>query len=456
MKTKNIFKALAAAMLMPAMLLTTACSNEDDALNTENTAKKGYILPVTVNVTRQGNGGTTRASYNETSKKLEFSAGDKLFVEGVDYGGAGQFAGTLNYVSEGTFSGTIYTQEEWTGTADALFSAANDIYATLLPNGYESYNFLSIIDKGTSEKYDDVAVASLDKAFVASETAKANGVEQFSFEKASNYSSGFALAPQFAILNFTISGLEAGAKDVTLYVTLTDGPNITVTGSVTPNASGVATFAVGVPGGFNIKDISNNLTVGSHNFTLPSTALAAGHIYNITRSAAPAAATGHALSASAVGEVVGTDGMAYDVADKDNLPTGVTAAGMVAYKSGSNGLVIALADEASTMNWSTANGASGAAAHTPAVTGQTWKLPSQDEWRQMFSANGGNEGSCSGLNTAITNAGGTALEDYDEYWSSTEHNSGFNAYYVSLVSGNAYWGIEEEDYYYLVRACLAF
>ena len=33
MKTKNIFKAVALAMLMPAMLLTTACSNEDDAIN---------------------------------------------------------------------------------------------------------------------------------------------------------------------------------------------------------------------------------------------------------------------------------------------------------------------------------------------------------------------------------------------------------------------------------------
>ena len=66
MKTKNIFKTLAAVMLMPAMLLTTACSNEDDPLNNtaENTAKKGYILPVTVSVTRQGDGATTRATFN--------------------------------------------------------------------------------------------------------------------------------------------------------------------------------------------------------------------------------------------------------------------------------------------------------------------------------------------------------------------------------------------------------
>ena len=62
MKTKNIFKALALAMLMPAMLLTTACSSEDDLVNntanTENTINKGYALPVTVNVTRQGDAAT--------------------------------------------------------------------------------------------------------------------------------------------------------------------------------------------------------------------------------------------------------------------------------------------------------------------------------------------------------------------------------------------------------------
>ena len=48
MKTKYIFNLLAFAMLMPAMLLTTACSNEDDVVNnTENIANKGYALPST-------------------------------------------------------------------------------------------------------------------------------------------------------------------------------------------------------------------------------------------------------------------------------------------------------------------------------------------------------------------------------------------------------------------------
>ena len=289
MNSKTILKTLAMAMLMPAMLLTTACSSEDDLVNntanTENTINKGYALPVTVNVTRGGDA-TTRATYNESTKKLEFSDGDKLFVYGSATA-AGSFAGTLTWQSGGKFSGTIYTESPYEDTADALFTAANEVTATLLPNGYDangSNSFLSIDNKNTTEAYDDRLTVAYSKAFVASETAKATGVEQLSLERTSTYSSGFALAPLNAILNFTISGLEAGAKDVSLQLS---GFDNTVTGSVTPNASGVATFAIGVSGGSKIKDMDNNLTVGSSNLTLPGgTALAAGKIYNISRSAA--------------------------------------------------------------------------------------------------------------------------------------------------------------------------
>ena len=206
-------------------------------------------------------------------------------------------------------------------------------------------------------------------------------------------------------------------------------------------------------------DVSTQLAATGYTVTRSARTANADGSYTWTytvASAAPAAATGHALSASVVGDVVGTDGLAYDVADKDNLPTGVTAAGMVAYKSGSNGLVIALADDGS-MIWSTANGATtGAAAHTPAVTGQTWKLPSQAEWKQMFKANGGYDDNYFGLNTAITNAGGTGLQEADEYWSSTEDDPGVDAYSVYLLVGNTYWGDHVESSDYRVRACLAF
>jgi hypothetical protein len=119
-----------------------------------------------------------------------------------------------------------------------------------------------------------------------------------------------------------------------------------------------------------------------------------------------------------------------------------------------NGLAIALADE-SNSKWSTAKST---CEGKSAVTNAAWLLPSQNQWKAMFSANGGNEGQYTDLNTAITTAGGTALQGTNPYWSSTP--SGYDdgtAYNVLLGGGGAEW---YRDFYeetrYRVRACLAF
>ena len=126
-------------------------------------------------------------------------------------------------------------------------------------------------------------------------------------------------------------------------------------------------------------------------------------------------AEGHDLTASAVGDIVGSDGKTYAAADKDNLPKNVTAVAMVAYKNGTGGLAIALSDEGS-MNWSTAKST---CESKTAISGATWRLPSKNQWEQIFSANGGNSNSYTGLNTAIDNAGGTALVAGNVYWTTS-------------------------------------
>ena len=160
-----------------------------------------------------------------------------------------------------------------------------------------------------------------------------------------------------------------------------------------------------------------------------------------------------------VGQVIGSDGKNYD-ADA-LLPTGVAAVAVIAYvgcETGDdtykNGLAIALADESGMMNWSTAMSTCGA---KTAITGAKWCLPSKDQWKQMFKANGGKVGSYSGLNTTITTAGGTTLQEFANYWSSSEGSPGVSAYSVDLRYGSANWYDDSEDYNaYLVRACLAF
>ena len=261
MNTKNILKTLALAML-----IVPAC-NKSEIDNEENTEKKGFALPVTVNVTREGDD-ATKATYNESTRKLEFSAGDKLFVYGSQ-NNAGKFAGTLDYDAvSGKFSGTVTTQYEYTGTIDNLMESVD---AVLLPAGYESYGFYSVSGSGCEAKVteDDT------KAFALT---KAAAVEQFSYEFAIEYSSGFALAPMNAIVSFTISGLTANKKvDVSF-----NASGTVISGKVTTNATGVATFAVGVYLDCELENCT--LTVDGNNIAMPTKTTEAGHIYNISRS----------------------------------------------------------------------------------------------------------------------------------------------------------------------------
>ncbi len=261
---------------LSTMLLTTACSSEDDLVNntanTENTINKGYALPVTVNVTRGD--GATRASFD--GSKLNFGDGDKLFVSGYYGDYDKQFAGMLEYDTEsGKFSGTIYTQDDTYKTYEDLFGNSDFTSATLLPAGYEDHGYLVININDPDVQYDDYIEASSEYTLA---TSKADGVAQFSYEKATSYSSGFALAPQNAILNFTITGLAASTS---VNVSLTSYAYI-ITGTVTTDAFGTATFAAGIMDELNLLPFS--LTVGGNAITLPDKEVEAGKIYNITRS----------------------------------------------------------------------------------------------------------------------------------------------------------------------------
>ena len=461
MKTKNIFKAMALAMLMPAMLLTTACSSDDNtAIDNEQTIKKGFELPVTVNVTRQGDDAasspTNRASYNGTSKKLEFSTGDQLFVWGHDAngGGAGYFAGTLTWQSGGTFSGTISIQNSYTGTIDDLFAAAQTsdyLTANLLPAGYGTYGYLSIMNLGSNE-YEKVFNTSGTYTFA---TSKATGVEQFSLEVADSYSAGFALHPQNAILNFTITGLAASTN---VDVALSGGYNITKT--ITTDGSGNATFAAGVQNGTDLNGLT--LTVGGNAVTLTSssTPLTKGHIYNITRSAKSAADA----AAGDVGRLVGADGKIYASATLATA-AGTTAVAMIAYVGSetgesapyNHGLALALTDESggSKINCSAAGSAcSGKNTSTP-VTNATWLLASQDQWNTMITAFGGN----AALRDGFSSIGGTNLHESDRYWSSSEswveaQSDYFGRTYSFYGSGS--WSLSNKGNTWRARACLAF
>ena len=158
-----------------------------------------------------------------------------------------------------------------------------------------------------------------------------------------------------------------------------------------------------------------------------------------------------------VGQIIGSDGKNYE-ADA-LLPTGVKAVAKICYVGSetgvegyTNGLALALNDKGST-NWSTATGASGAAAYTPAAptTTSSWMLPSQDQWNKMINAAGG----YTALRDGFSGITGASNLMPGTYWSSTEVDSS-KVWRYYFGSGGGYWSRVSRDSDGLVRACLAF
>ena len=175
--------------------------------------------------------------------------------------------------------------------------------------------------------------------------------------------------------------------------------------------------------------------------------------------AAPVATVRPLTEATAedLGKIAGADGNIYDTKDAAET-AGTTALAMIAYVGSStghdtytHGLAIALADE-STSDWNTAKST---CEGKSAFTNAAWLLPSRNQWRAMFQAFGDNVLNCTGLNTAITNAGGTALQ-VENYWSSTEGGETYAWFVCLFANGNSDWDYDSKDVAHRVRACLAF
>lgn len=223
-------------------------------------------------------------------------------------------------------------------------------------------------------------------------------------------------------------------------------------------------------------------------------------------------AMGHALTSAAVGELIGSDGKAYDVDYKNDLSSiGVKAVAMVAYMGSdackasdapyNHGLALAMKD-AGTATWCTKSNATclgnqytgwddakldmagidntddlvGHGSHTHAAAKaardfqyiasvavgthpdgtSAWFLPSAGQLVKMIDACKnvlGNNNSYEDLRDAFSSRGGTNLQS-DSYWLSTEHGSNF-AWVYKFDTGEG--ATARKDYYNdAIRPAIAF
>ena len=283
------------------------------------------------------------------------------------------------------------------------------------------------------------------------------------------FSSGMGGSCQ-AIVKFTLvdkdnNNAAINATSLTLHDTegnlvqsfnfLTDTP---VCGDLSITSSGTNEIYVALRnhGSMNLTLTATDGT-DTYTYTKSGAYFSNGEYYPITvKMTKQAAATTYDI-----GKIVGADGNIYATkADAEAVATG-NAVAIIAYVGSetgnatyNHGLAIALADDGK-MNWTTAKST---CEGMTAVTNAKWYLPSEAQWQTMVIANGGSTSNWEweGLNTTITNAGGTPLQSKAYYWSSTEINRSL-AYSVYLSDENkAGFFYDSKSNEYQVRACLAF
>lgn len=451
MKTKKIFWA---TLSMTAALMMTACSSDDNMVDAPVVpetpeAPASVTIPYTVTV---NDGATNRAAVDSDMKTLRFATGDKLYIMGTNVKGILDIQTGVGETSGATFSGDLTISGGGTPASDLSLTA------TLVSAQQTEGSEISVSDAGA------VTVNYPDNAYCAD---VATAVQKYSrLTGESTYAAkSFTLTQNTAFLNFEITFEDGTAAGTNLSAVVSNGGSALCTANVTTVTDG------GVKAKFVLPVASSGTTLSSANvkmgdkeaisFGSDGKALE-GKVYNVKRTQA---VTSYTLAESEVGMIVGTDGKAYAVADKDNLPTGVTAVAMVAYKSGTNGLAIQLNSSPEDKSQTDAETYAGGLNTSLAIPGGTWRLPSKDDWQNMFlgcavsgdaSSASNDMGPIAGFKAKIAATGTTWKSGL--YWSSTDDGSKAWDVDFRLDGGDAYVIFYKVDpsYSRYALGCLAF
>ena len=449
---KNILSM--AALLMASATVFTACSNDDDIIGEQPAASSQQTYTMTIEATKGGDAATRALALDGKTLNATWQTTDEVAV--YNHTQQAALGGHLSPQSDGasaTLTGSL------TGSV-----AKDDVVYLRWPSVNADYTGQDGKLETIAQRYDYTTgiakVTSVDgTAIVAEDSSPSGGPVTFTNSQAIVK---FTLIDKTtnSPINATQLTIDAKVGEESRLIQSLTFPDTYTLGTITINRTEPTDNVVYAALPFSSQanfTFSLAATDGTHNYTYEKAdvTMLNGRYYEVTvkmtRETYPIAL--NEVTSDYLGSVVTTDGTVYATV-ADASAANKTAAGMIAYVSGiGQGLAIALADEAGMMNWNTA--ITTAAAHTPAVTGYSWKLPTKEEWNQMFSANGGSEGSYTGLNTALAAAGGddSKLQD-DIYWSSTPYDEA-NAWYVHLYEGT-HWNMLGKGINGQVRACLAF
>lgn len=423
MKATKIF-------MMAALALTfAACSNNDDIDLAQQPIEQPANGEITITATLEANdGASTRA----------------LSIDGSNIASTwkttDQFAILYNNGIDNTKS--IATVEKIDGTTVTITfaipaSLASNTPCTIVYPASAANAANTGADVATALATQDGTIGNCPEVRVGTATIDKDN---------HNLTSVTKLTAQNAIFKFTLQDLSAGAKSATEFK-VSDGSGNVITTVTSGSASGVLYVALPV---MATGTYWFNATIDSKPYIAKATTAAAtvaGKYYQTT------------VKMATIGDVILSDGK---FAARSSTGTNVA---MIAYLGSStgvagyaHGLALALDDEG--MDWSTATGASGAAAHTPAAPTpmtSSWMLPSKDQWNKMIDACKnvlGTQNNYQDLRDGFSGISGASNLQSVNYWSSTEDYNPDYAWYYDFYEGSWYYYSKVSGLQ--VRACLAF
>lgn len=275
-----IKKYLKAMPVLAFLLLTAACSSEDNEIIETPQPEQARIVPFTANVS---SGSMTRATLDGYNN-YKFQETDKLYIwtsDGKVYGELSWVSGKAGVNYDGSFSGNLTVE-----AGGSLVNGTTQLNAVIKSNNDQILGTLTQFkSRGFVPAYTTAIATSNEEA-----------VQMFSFFKTSAYyfedgtSFDFNGAQKSTFISFDIT-LEDGtdAGDV-VSVTINNGGSAVRTGSVTTTASGTsdnpvihAKFVAGFPSGTTLSSASVKVGVGGNISFGASQTLDANKIYNVTK-----------------------------------------------------------------------------------------------------------------------------------------------------------------------------
>lgn len=418
--------------LMAALALTfAACSNDDNDFQNSPQPAKAEGITITATLAPKADAAATR-SLSEGDNKIvaSWAEGEKIAIL-YEKGGTNYEADAEIKSVDQSGAATIEFSVE-SGTVDG--TACKLIYPSTAVN-----------DAKTAEK----SYTSM----LASQNGELNADFDVRVGAGTIHTTNPSLdvttqpAPQYSIFKFAVKDLS----DKNLSVSSFEVSNSLASITTVSLASAKSEFYVALPT-LTANTYWFSATADGKNYVakaVVSKATEAGKYYQST------------VQMATVGDVILSDGKFAKASSTGTKVAMVAYVGSETDHGYRHGLAIAMTDESEMMNLQAAKNTCNSKNTSIPISSSEWVLPSADQWKAMFEANGGDNSKSTGLNAALVKVGGEKFKVGERYWTSSENflkTQPLCLYFYNAYTSDVVVDFQEvlSSFDYYVRACLAF